>query len=254
MDFIGHSGSCFDAPENSLAAFEAAITQGADRIELDVQLTRDGVPVVSHDATTEREGDVRVDIEFATAAEFGAVRLADGSPLPTLDDALGLIGDRALLDIELKATGEAAARAVLEVIQRHAVGSSALITSFDAPLLRGLRALGWEGRAGLLIGSRSLNLRQRAYEAWPIESLERCRATDLVIHHQLIHRPLRQAIARRGISLLLWTALEDEARPADHRARLYEKLLGSGAVGVIVARVAEFKAAQERRARVGTVD
>ncbi|MDQ3819478.1 MAG: glycerophosphodiester phosphodiesterase, partial [Acidobacteriota bacterium] len=48
---IGHRGAAAVAPENTLASFERALRDGADGIEFDVRLARDGVPVVIHDAT-----------------------------------------------------------------------------------------------------------------------------------------------------------------------------------------------------------
>lgn len=48
-DIIAHRGSSFIFPENTLIAFDAALNEGADGIELDVHLTRDGVPIVIHD-------------------------------------------------------------------------------------------------------------------------------------------------------------------------------------------------------------
>ena len=53
---IGHRGASAVAPENTMAAFGEAIDVGADGIEFDVRLTRDGVPVVIHDGTLRRTG------------------------------------------------------------------------------------------------------------------------------------------------------------------------------------------------------
>ena len=58
---IAHSGASGAAPENTLPAFDLAVRQGADAIELDIRLTAEGVPVVLHDATldrTDRRGPV----------------------------------------------------------------------------------------------------------------------------------------------------------------------------------------------------
>lgn len=239
MEIIAHRGAAYEAPENSLAAFELAIVQGADRIELDVQLTRDGHAVVLHDPSTERLGDRRIEVEFSSLEEVRSVRLSNGERIPTLDEACEVAKGRCLLDVEIKATGSGVPAEIQRVLRRHGLERDTLVTSFDAPTLRALHGLGWGGRIGLLIGSRSLNLRQRAYEAWPLAALETARAHELVIHHQLIHRPLRQALARRRIGLMLWTAMEDEARPPESRRLLYEKLAGAGAGGIIVARVAE---------------
>ena len=56
---IGHRGASAVAPENSMAAFEAAIAAGADGIEFDVHLSRDGVPVIIHDETLQRTHGLR---------------------------------------------------------------------------------------------------------------------------------------------------------------------------------------------------
>jgi glycerophosphoryl diester phosphodiesterase len=66
---IAHRGASGAAPENTLAAFELAVRQGADAFELDVRLTGDGVPVVLHDPTLERTTD--------RAGPLAALRLAD---------------------------------------------------------------------------------------------------------------------------------------------------------------------------------
>lgn len=70
---IAHRGASGYAPENTLPAFELAIRQGADAIELDVRLTADGVPVVLHDATLDRTTDRRGPLGTLSLAELGAV-------------------------------------------------------------------------------------------------------------------------------------------------------------------------------------
>jgi glycerophosphoryl diester phosphodiesterase len=69
---IAHRGASAYAPENTLAAFELAASQGADAIELDVRLTRDGAPVVIHDATLERTTGLRGPVRGRTLAELRA--------------------------------------------------------------------------------------------------------------------------------------------------------------------------------------
>jgi glycerophosphoryl diester phosphodiesterase len=67
---IAHRGASGAAPENTLPAFELAVRQGADAIELDVRLTRDGVPVVLHDPTLDRTTDRRGPLSALTLAEL----------------------------------------------------------------------------------------------------------------------------------------------------------------------------------------
>ena len=77
ISIIAHRGASGDAPENTLAAFDLALAQGADGIEFDVHLSRDGVPVVIHDARLHRTTSGRGRVRQYTAAEM--VKLDAGS-------------------------------------------------------------------------------------------------------------------------------------------------------------------------------
>jgi glycerophosphoryl diester phosphodiesterase len=79
---IAHRGASAHAPENTLPAFELAVRQGADAFELDVRLTRDGAPVVVHDATLERTTNFTGPVRARTLAEL---RMADAGHWYTPD-------------------------------------------------------------------------------------------------------------------------------------------------------------------------
>jgi glycerophosphoryl diester phosphodiesterase len=70
---IAHRGASAEAPENTLAAFELAVAQGADALELDVRLTADGAPVVCHDATLDRTTDAAGPLAARTLAQLRGV-------------------------------------------------------------------------------------------------------------------------------------------------------------------------------------
>jgi len=70
---IGHRGASAVAPENTLAAFARALDEGADGVELDVRLARDGVPVVIHDATLRRTGLREGIVAEMTSPELGQI-------------------------------------------------------------------------------------------------------------------------------------------------------------------------------------
>src|SRR6185503_16073460 len=97
---IGHRGAPREYPENTLPAFERAIELGADAIELDVHVTADGVPVVHHDP------DVRAEPRRALAqmtwSEVARVHLAPGIAIPSLEQVLAAVGNRAMVYVELK--------------------------------------------------------------------------------------------------------------------------------------------------------
>ncbi|MFJ3790500.1 glycerophosphodiester phosphodiesterase [Kitasatospora sp. NPDC090091] len=104
---IGHRGSPLDAPENTMASFETALRQGADWLETDVQTTKDGVPVLMHDATVDRTTNGKGAVADLTAAEVAALRVTVGpgpdEPVPTLDQLLErLSGSSVTLLMEIK--------------------------------------------------------------------------------------------------------------------------------------------------------
>jgi glycerophosphoryl diester phosphodiesterase len=90
------------APENSLAAFQAACAAGYG-IELDVQLSADGEAMVFHDDTLERLTGAEGRLRDHTAADLGKLTISGSDePIPTLLEALAVIGHRAMVHVELK--------------------------------------------------------------------------------------------------------------------------------------------------------
>jgi glycerophosphoryl diester phosphodiesterase len=134
MRILGHRGASADAPENTLSAFELALVQGADGVELDVRLCASGEVVVFHDATLERlvglPGPV-AETPWSTLRTF-EVRTSTGrAPIPLLSEVLETLPRTAWVNIELK--GDAGwfrlatrvARMLLEgKHERHVVVSS----------------------------------------------------------------------------------------------------------------------------------
>lgn len=153
MLILGHRGAVdLTAPENTLAAVERALAQGADGVEVDVRLTADGVPVCHHDPGMRRSaGDPR---------HVQAVRLAElpstgGHPVPTLAEVLDLVADRGRLVVELKTPHWPAGAAVCTVtavaheLRRHRL-HDVVVSSFDRPRLLALRHCALPVRTGLL--------------------------------------------------------------------------------------------------------
>jgi len=94
-----------DAPENSMAAFRKAVEAGYG-IELDVQLSKDRVPVIFHDSTLKRMCGVEGKVEEYTYEELQQFHLADsGERIPKFEDFLKLVDGRVPLIVELKIEG-----------------------------------------------------------------------------------------------------------------------------------------------------
>jgi glycerophosphoryl diester phosphodiesterase len=248
VEIIAHRGACFSAPENSLRAFALAMEGGADRLECDVHITRDGIPVVCHDSTTKRTTNLDLEIATSTFEEVRAAQMPDGSRIPSFDELCALVSGQSRLDVEMKVSGALLSRLVVASLGHHAVSADAIITSFDPDALLQCRDAGFQGRTGLLIGSRSLSPLQRAYEAWPLRAVEAAKADVLAIHFALAHGWLRSALKKKGIGLLLWASIEDEEKRPDERAARYVRMRMAEPDGVIVGRVREARALIEASA------
>jgi Glycerophosphoryl diester phosphodiesterase len=125
---IAHRGLALDAPENTIAAFRAAVEAGATHLETDVQLTADGVPVLAHDPDltrmTGRDGRI-ADIPLADLAAYD---LGDGARVPTLAEALAEF-PHVPFNIDVKAAG--AEDPTARVIAEASASERVLVTSFS---------------------------------------------------------------------------------------------------------------------------
>ncbi len=144
-----HRGSSRLAPENTLAAFRRAVLDGADAIEFDVRLSRDGVPVVIHDAALGRTTTGRGFVRKHTLAELrresaGAWFDERFTPerIPTLEEVLQEFSGRIALNIELKASRRERSSLLVERVcslTAHFRPEGILLTSFNHRLILEVR-------------------------------------------------------------------------------------------------------------------
>ena len=110
-----------NCPENSLAAFRAAVEKGYG-VEMDVHLTKDGQLVVHHDDSLKRLTGVDIQIADSTLAEIRACKLPNGEPVPTYDEVLEVIAGRIPMIVEVKVekgNHAALAKTVYERMKRY---------------------------------------------------------------------------------------------------------------------------------------
>jgi len=91
LQIIAHRGGPTNAPENTLAAFRNAITQGADWLEFDVQMTKDRVLVVIHDETVDRTTDGTGAVHDLTLEQIRSFDAGQGERIPTFEEVLELV-------------------------------------------------------------------------------------------------------------------------------------------------------------------
>jgi len=148
----GHRG-CRRAPENTIASFDLALQIGADGLEMDVRLSRDGVPVVHHDVDLDRCTDGHGALEALTAAELARLDAghrfsAQGHPvfrgrgvtIPTLDEVLRRYPGVPLI-VEIKVYREAAARAVVRMVRAAGAEGHVCLAAFDHATVEAARRL-----------------------------------------------------------------------------------------------------------------
>ena len=142
MKIFGHRGSPSTHPENTLISFKAAHKAGVHGIELDVQLTKDGVPVVIHDERVDRTTNgigwvkdflyddlIRLDAGHSFSSRY------QGTPIPSLEDILKWTSSTSLsLNIELK-TGyipyAGIEDMVLDLLSHYQLEDRTIISSFN---------------------------------------------------------------------------------------------------------------------------
>ena len=152
---IAHRGYRAKYPENTLAAFSAALDIGVKMIELDVMLTRDRKMVVIHDATLERTTDGHGQVNSYTLQELKELDAGSwfhprfaGERLPSIEEVLDLVRDRALINIEIKSNAyeahhppDAIEKQVVELVRRKNALTSVLISSFEWKILENVASM-----------------------------------------------------------------------------------------------------------------
>ena len=164
---FAHRGASAHAPENTLAAFELALTQNADAIELDVKLSADGHVVVIHDPTVDRTtgGSGRVkDLSLSELRSLDAGRFFSekysGEKIPTLAEVFETMGKRTFINVELtnyNTPRDQLVESVCILVRKFELQKHVMFSSFFASNLSKARAylpgvprglLAWNGLLG----------------------------------------------------------------------------------------------------------
>lgn len=214
-EVIAHRGANQEAPENSLDAFRIAVELGADGIELDIQLTADGVPVVLHDpAMPVTAGQPTIPVRF-----LSLVQVRKRGVIPTLDEAIELVAGRCRLYVEIKDS-----RALDGVLQRvRKLGDQVAVHSFDHRVIVAAADSAPKTARGILLVSYLLD---------PAGAMSAARARDLWQHVDRIDAELVQQVHREGGRVVAWTVNDDD------RAR---ELISLGVDGLCTDRTREMR-------------
>lgn len=205
---LGHRGASHAAPQNTLKAFRLALEQGADGVELDVHLSRDGVPVVIHDARVDAHTNGHGAVAELTLAELKALDAGEGERIPTLEEVLTSLPEHFIINVELKSEkvlGDALERTVAALVRRIGATGRVWYSSFNPFSLRRVRAVEREVPCGFLYDETYPPpvVRKALTPFTPHEALHP--------HHPLITAEYIQQAHARGLRVYTWT-LDDVAR------------------------------------------
>lgn len=219
---IAHRGDSANAPENTLASIRAAIKAGADGVEFDVRLARDGVPVVIHDATLKRTARLNARVAGLSSHELGKIDAGSWfnarhpkrartefskESVPTLARVLELLSNlNGLIYIELKCSAGAHSdlvSAVCEILADSPLLSRIIIKSFRLATIADVRdSLPGVQTAALFEPSILHVLRRRRYI---IDRAKKFRAHQLSLHSSLVTPRLAQLAQHAKMPLTVWT-------------------------------------------------
>ncbi|MEZ5306127.1 MAG: glycerophosphodiester phosphodiesterase family protein [Pyrinomonadaceae bacterium] len=238
---IAHRGSSAAAPENTIAAFERAMEDGAEGIEFDVRITRDGIPVVFHDSSLKRIASneeritslfsremplVDVGSWFNRANPEFANRKYIGEPIPTLEKTLDVLaGFEGPIYVEIKTAKKhmrKMAGAVGELLKARKHRNKFIVKSFEPEVMPLIREITGDIELAGLFAPTVLRLLRKEKKLVPKAlglGFER-----LSIHFSMASRELMRAANALEMPVTVWTV--------DSR-RIFRKCMASGIDSVI---------------------
>ncbi|NLL43882.1 MAG: glycerophosphodiester phosphodiesterase [Firmicutes bacterium] len=210
MIVMAHRGFSSKAPENTMAAFTLALDAGAEGIELDVHLTKDGEVVVIHDHTLARTTNgtgLVADLTLAELQELDAGLWFSpefkGERLPSLREVLELLKEHnVLLNVETKAAlgYEQLNEKLASLLDEYAMWEKTIISSFNHYALVHIKTIRPQARTGILYNCGLVN---------PWEYAKSIGATALHPYYLTIVPELVQAAQQHGMMVNVWTVDEE---------------------------------------------
>jgi glycerophosphoryl diester phosphodiesterase len=237
VEIIAHRGYSARAPENTLAAIEAALAAGADAVEFDLHVTSDGIPVLFHDEELQRTSDGTGPLRAATASELARLDAGSwfdtafaGERIPELGEALACVRGRVgrlYPEVKHYGTRDDLARMV-DVVETAGLANHTVFISMDWDALAWMRGIQPALQVGYIVEKAS---RSRA-------AIERATGDPRALvdfdHRLLLADPALTDLAHaRGVELAVWTV--DDAAVASRLLALGVHRITTNRVGDLLA-------------------
>jgi glycerophosphoryl diester phosphodiesterase len=201
---VAHRGMPHKYPENTLSSFLAAARLGCKRLELDINMSKDGVPMVIHDSTIDRTTNGRGAVKAYTAAELQQFRIDGTERIPTLEETLRTLKGGMFIHIELKQEGDlypGMEERVVEVIKRTVTQDQVMISSFDHYSLIRTRRIDTNVQLGFIL-----------YGSTPaiIPLAKELRVEYVAFHHVFNTDEFLSDCKEHGLLPIVWTVNDEE--------------------------------------------
>jgi len=235
---VAHRGASANAPENTLAAMELAISKGADWVEIDVQETRDGEVVVIHDSDLKKIGGSGRKVFESTLAELQSVDIGSWKDpsfsdqrIPTLQQLLELCKDRIKVVIELKYYGqeERLEERVASIVEAVGMQDQIAIMSLSYPAVQKMKSIRPQWQVGLLASVS-------------IGDITRLEADFFAVNANFASRAFIKHVHSRGKKLLVWTVNDPISMSA---------MMSKGVDGIITDKPQLAVSIRQERAELG---
>lgn len=231
---VAHRGASAFAPENTLTSFRIAMDSGAEGIEFDVRLSRDGVPVVIHDKDLFRTAGRHELVSQLNAEELGAIDVSswfhtdsqlrlverDFDTVPTLAKTLELLrGYRGVVFVELKCKDqdvEPLTRAVCRTLRDNPIAGRVIVKSFKLSAIPLVKAFAPDVRTAGLFAPKIRTILRK--ERHLVKIAAELGVDELSIHKSLASKKLIRAAEKHGLPVAVWTT--DNLRWIDRAMRM----------------------------------
>jgi glycerophosphoryl diester phosphodiesterase len=209
---FGHRGASAYAPMNTIPAFELAVEQGADGVELDVHFSKDKQLIVLHDFTVDHTTNGTGYARDMTLAELKALDAGSkkdakfvGVQIPTLDEVFAAVGQKLYVNVEIKSETvetDGVEQAVADCLRRNNMQERVIISSFNPLALKRFREIMPEVPIGYLYVAEEQPFAE-VMETLPHEALHP--------HHPMIDQAYMEWAKSKGYRVNTWT-VNDPAR------------------------------------------
>lgn len=223
---IAHRGSSGSYPENTRLAFEKAIEAGADMIEMDCRLSKDGHVVVIHDDRLDRTARAKGFVKGKTLRQLKKLDVGawlkksfKGERIQTLEEILEIVSGKVEINLEIKSVlhGPLGIELkVLFIVSHFDYLERTIFSSFDYQSLRRLRELAPDVRIGVLYGA--------GIKDNPFQAAREMNAYSLHIQKEFATPHFLEEARELGLKSFVWTVNE---------AKEMEKFLSLGVDGII---------------------